>query len=406
LAWLWGHRELAVNSRKLFWATQVFVVLLTLVIIFILGPEIFQQRGNYWIGAGLVLLVLAVPIVTYLCRPSVRRELPVVYDLWRGIRAMNRSDHAAAEKHLLQAIARADTVGTGRGLALTMALSHLGTLYRTQGRLADAESVFIEMLKQLGEANAAKPTEEASALLNLAAIYITQGRFVDGETRCHEALAVLENDTAPQDEYRAVALLNLGQVLVSRAEVDEAETITRRALGLLARQIERAEPNGCQALASLADVYCRQGRLSEAEPLARRALALAEKARLGARYYGLARLLNVLAEIVRLQGRLEEAETLCARSQVLTEEAFGSEHINLESCLATMARIRIAQARYLEAEQFLKQSLAILERVVLPEHHERAARLEEYVVFLGHMNRPSEAEQWQFKLRDNRQEKG
>jgi hypothetical protein len=102
----------------------------------------------------------------------------------------------------------------------------------------------------------------------------------------------------------------------------------------------------------------------------------------------LSRFLNVLAEIVRLQGRLDEAEALCQRSQALTEKAFGADHINLDGCLASLGRIRLAQGRDAEAEQFLRHSLAILEQVVVPEHPERIAREEEYAAVLQRLNRP------------------
>jgi tetratricopeptide (TPR) repeat protein len=371
--------------RSLLLARMLFFIGLTLVLIFVLGPEIFNRRGDIWVGASMVVLIVAVPIAAYLCRPSVRAELPVLYNLWAGNRAMIRADYARAEECFVQALTRANQLHSNRDLSLAMALSHLGSVYRGQGRLTDAESAFKEALNHYDLARPRRPVLQSNALLNLAAVFINQGRFADAEPLCRQILA--QDGPASWHERRATALLNHGHILAGQGSYEAAESVTREALGLLDSQVRRGQPIGCIALCSLADFCRRQGRLTEAEPLARRALALSEKS-YGLEHPTLSRFLNVLAEIVRLQGHLDEAESLCQRSQTLTEKAFGADHINLDGCLATLGRIRLAQGRDAEAEQFLRRSLSILEQVVVPEHPERIARGEEYAVVLQRLKRP------------------
>ena len=356
---------------------MLFFAGLTLVMAFVLGPEIFNRRGDVWIGSCFVLLIVAVPIVTYLCRATVRAELPIIYNLWTGNRAIIRADFVRAEDRCRKALARADTLESNRDLSLGMALSHLGAIYRTQGRLAEAELAFKEAVSHFGEARPPRRTHRTNALLHLAAVYISQGRLTEAEPLCHEILAVSDNGPASR-ETKATALLNLGQIRAGRENYPEAEHLTRQALDLLTQQVERGQPAGCIALVFLADLCRRQGRLSEAEPLARRAVMRAEKSLYGPQHPTLWRYLNVLAEILRLQGRLGEAEALCQRSQALIEKAFGTEHLGLDGCLATLARIRMAQGRHAEAEPLLRRCVAILEQAVVPEHPERIARIEEY----------------------------
>ena len=100
--------------------------------------------------------------------------------------------------------------------------------------------------------------------------------------------------------------------------------------------------------------------------------------------------LNVLAETLREQGNLDEAEALCRRSQHLTEKAFGPDHPRLDGCLATLARIRIAQDRPADAEPMLRRCLSILDAAVVADHPDLRARREEHAAVLRQLGRPTE----------------
>ena len=386
-------------SRKIPPATWLLYAV-TLVVILIFGPEIFHRRGDVWVGAGLVLLVLAVPVAAYLCRPSVRAELPPILTLFAARRALNRGDYDRAEVLCRKASARGDALRTNRDLSLGMALAQLGDVLRARGRLAESEEVVRQALKHYDQASPPQPALRNTTLLSLAAISIELGRCAEGELLCREALSIFKSDPVPKHEYGATALLNLGHVYIAHENLEEAESAMRQALDMLSNEVKRGQPLGCYALLNLAELYRRMGRLDEAEPLARRALALYEKCLSGRQAPTLARFLNVLAEIVRKQGRLDEAESLCLQSQTLTEEAFGSEHISLDRCLSTLARIRAAQGRSAEAEPLLRRSVSILERVV-PEHLDRITRMEEYAALLRNLGRPSEADEWDAKAKES-----
>src|SRR5262245_13399212 len=78
--------------RKLLLARSLYFIALTLVLIFAMGPELFDRRGDYWIGAAMVLALTAIPVAVYLARPSVRSELPFVYNLRAGQRAVIKAE--------------------------------------------------------------------------------------------------------------------------------------------------------------------------------------------------------------------------------------------------------------------------------------------------------------------------
>jgi tetratricopeptide (TPR) repeat protein len=365
----------------------LFYVLATPVVVFFMSWSAFEDT---WIAAGLTLLVVVLPISVYLSRPEVRDGFALLYTLWQGNRAAARGEFTRSEDLARRAVAIADASRGERDLPLAMALVQLGDVYRVQGRLAEAEPVFRQALQHYSEANPYIPVRRGTTLLSLSAVLIGQGRFVEAEPICREALTILVN--AGHDE-RITAMLNLGQAFSGQGKYADAERETRRAVDLLTPRIERGELLGCIALSNLADISRRQARLDEAEPLARRSVTLIEKSPLGPDHPHVARLLNVLAETLRQQEKLDEAESLCLRSQALTEKSFGPDHVSLDRCLSTLARMRTAQGRFAEAEALYRRCLTILEQA-MPDHRERALRMEEYASLLRQLGRAREAAEW------------
>ena len=66
-------------------------------------------------------------------------------------------------------------------------VSNLGILYQSQGRLAEAEAMFLQAVLLFEKALAPDHPETATGLTNLGQVYQAQGRFMDGE----EAIPVL-----------------------------------------------------------------------------------------------------------------------------------------------------------------------------------------------------------------------
>jgi tetratricopeptide (TPR) repeat protein len=386
------------DSQKMTPKWFVFWASLTLIIAFYLGTQLFDGSGGILLGALMVLLIVVVPGAVYLARPSVREALGLFFTLYHGHRAAIRGDYKSAERYFGKAVTQAEGCNTNRDSFMGTALCELGDVYRTQGRLADAEPVLQRGLRhfeevewsQAADANKAR-WNRATAMCNLAALYINQGRFAEAELLCRDALAIFDDDATSKSEHMAVALHNLAMVLAGQGDYAEAERLNREAMFRIPRQVERGTMAGCVVLSSLADLCRRQGRPDEAEPLARRAVALFEKSMYGREHPLLSRFLNVLAETVREQGHLEEGESLCRRSQALTEKAFGPDHPRLDACLATLARIRMAQGREAEAEPLLRRCLLILEAAVVPDHPDRLARKQEYTDLLRRLDRPIEA---------------
>ncbi len=368
-----------------------YYVYLTLFLVFFLGSQAFD---SYWIGAGCVVLVIVVPGLVYLCRPSVQEGFRLLLTLFAGNRALARGAYDEAEAKFRELLKDSERMPRTRAQIRGTALCQLAEVYRARGEYSDAELLLLQAVKHYEEATPYRPVQRATALLNLATVWINQGRYAEAEPVCREVLTVFVN---ARHVYRNFTHNNLGQALAGLGRYDEAENMFRHGLELAGSQIERSDPIGCILLSNLADLLRRQGRVAEAEPLARRAVALVEKAK--SEQWTYVRFFHVLAEITRTQGKLDEAETLCCRSQSLIEQKFGPEHIALAASISCLARIRVAQGRLSEAEELYRRCLVIQEGVLAPENRDAIARMEEYATLLQQLSRPAEAEAWLAKVR-------
>ncbi len=377
------------NNHKAPLAIYVVLIAATLVAIFFVGPAAFNQRGNYWLGAGLVLACMAFPIAIYLCRPSVRKSFAAIFAIRRGNRALNAGNFEVATAHYCKALAIAETMQANHDSFMGSALMGIAEVDRLRGRLADAEPILQRAIMHFKEARPPRFTELACARQNLAAVYINQGRFRDAEPLCRQSLEYFENVLGRRAAYAGVAYLNLGQIMIGLNRLDDAETVTAKGSNLLARLIDRGDLIGGYCLFALSDLALRRKRLAEAEEPACRAVAILDKNSGQHPIHG--RALCNLGEILRQQNRLDESEELCQRACSLLENSLGPDYYGLDRGLATLARIRIAQGKMADAEQLLRRCLRILNPVVVPEHPDRLERMTELAALLRVMKRDSEA---------------
>lgn len=102
--------------------------------------------------------------------------------------------------------------------------------------------------------------------------------------------------------------------------------------------------------------------------------------------------LGQLAEIYRLQSKFVEAEQILKRTLAIDEKILGPKHPNRALNLNNLAANYRIRGRYEEAESLLKQALKILEESLGKEHVLVGNILEHYAHLLHKMDRSVEAE--------------
>ena len=76
---------------------------------------------------------------------------------------------------------------------LSIPLSNLGEVYRTQDRLREAEPLYLRSLRLTEQTHGPEHIELATTLNNLALLYGAWNRYVEEEKTHRKALAIREN---------------------------------------------------------------------------------------------------------------------------------------------------------------------------------------------------------------------
>jgi tetratricopeptide (TPR) repeat protein len=109
--------------------------------------------------------------------------------------------------------------------------------------------------------------------------------------------------------------------------------------------------------------------------------------------------LNNLTEIYRVQAKYVDAEPYIKRSLENAEKIYGPEHSNVAANLNNLAGNYRAQGMYTEAEPLSKRALDIWEKTLGPENPLVQFALESYADLLRKMGRDAEAESYDARIK-------
>jgi tetratricopeptide (TPR) repeat protein len=265
---------------------------------------------------------------------------------------------------------------------LATSLGQLGSLYRSQGRYAEAEPLLQKALELRSVLLGADHPDVAESINDLATLYYAQGRYVEVEPLLVRSLSTLEKQLDKDHPNVATSLNNLAGLYRAQGRYSEAEPLYVRSLSIFEKQLGQDHPNVAASLNNLALLYCAQGRYSEAELLHVRSLSIREQ-QLGKDHPDVASSLNNLAGLYKDQGRYSEAELLHVRSLSIREQQLGKDHPDVASSLNNLALLYCAQGRYSEAEPLCVRSLSICEQQLGTDHPNTKTVQHNFIDFLS-----------------------
>ena len=211
--------------------------------------------------------------------------------------------------------------------------------------------------RQHGEAavELAQATErrdlESLAVTGLAGVASVTGAADEARELTDRAIALALDGGSREALGWAKAMV--GRCAVSNGNYPEAEAGLREGLAVF--EETGAEGRAGWARAMLASLELRHGNLERAEDLAREAIRRLQATR---EHGFLVEAERTLAEVLVAEGRVTEAERVAehARKIVGAQDAWSRA-----STLHALGLVRAAQGRQEEAEELLRQSLAVLE---------------------------------------------
>ncbi|OAL46248.1 HET-domain-containing protein [Pyrenochaeta sp. DS3sAY3a] len=225
--------------------------------------------------------------------------------------------HAARHKKFI-------TNGNIDVVGIEWALHCLGNLFQDQGRLVEAEALYIQALQGKEEALGPRHTSTLITLNNLGILYADQGRLVEAETMYGRALQGREEALGPKHTRTLKIVNNLGILYADQGRSGEAESMFIRALQGREEVLGPKHKATLNTINCLGGFYAEQGRLGEAESMYNRALQGREEG-LGPKHRATLTVVTNLGKLYAGQGRLAEAEAMYDRGLQGYEEIFGRE---------------------------------------------------------------------------------
>ncbi|MBX3166327.1 MAG: tetratricopeptide repeat protein [Candidatus Eremiobacteraeota bacterium] len=318
-------------------------------------------------------------------------------DLARG--AIEQAAWDKAEAWLRRAYAIAEKQD---GLAAARLAYALGEVFRSTGRLAEAETAIRRSLEFRQTALGAEHVETLRSLQSLAEVYSAQNRFEAAQSmlsRCldagkqtlgdqhpdlagfHRALGVLWSHTGRMDEaekslLEALALVEnlspphpelvptleaLGQYYQRLDQLAQAAPFYSRALDSMEQSLGPSHLAVADSLLQLGELQQRQGNFEEAEKLYRRCLEIRSQ-KLAAQSPRLAQVRQVLAQLLQKQGHTAAARELFEQALAALWSEQGGESSQVAECLEGLGLLELQQSLYAESEARLQKALTIREK--------------------------------------------
>ncbi|XP_021830935.1 kinesin light chain 3 isoform X3 [Prunus avium] len=223
-----------------------------------------------------------------------------------------------------------------------------------QGKLEEAEKLFLLALQEAKEGFGERDPHVASACNNLAELYRVNKAYNKAEPLYLDAISILEESFGPEDIRVGSAFHNLGQFYIVQRKLEEARVCYERALKIKARVLGLNHTDYADTMYHLGMVLHLQGKGKDSEALIQDSIRILEDGGQGESIMCVKRM-RYLAQIYMKSNRLEEAEKgWNSLDTVITAEG--------------LALILQSSGSLKEAEELLERCLDA-RKTLLPEDH-------------------------------------
>ncbi|KAM1061148.1 hypothetical protein FF1_025676 [Malus domestica] len=232
-----------------------------------------------------------------------------------------------------------------------------------QGKLEEAEKLFLSALQEAKEGFGEREPHVASACNNLAELYRVNKAYNKAEPLYLEAISILEESFGPEDIRVGVAFHNLGQFYIAQRKLEEARTcyeIKGRVLGL-------NHSDYADTMYHLGTVLHLQGKEKDSEALIQDSIRILEDGGLGESMVCVKRMRS-LAQIYTKSNRFAEAENVQRKILHIMELTKGWNSMETVVTAEGLALILQSAGSLKDAEELLERCLDA-RTTLLPEDH-------------------------------------
>jgi WD40 repeat protein/serine/threonine protein kinase/Flp pilus assembly protein TadD len=241
----------------------------------------------------------------------------------------------------------------------------LADLYRIQGRYAQAESLYEEVLKELTEQLGPKAYRTLICKHELATVFRNQRKYAEAEPLLEDLLRGFTEKLGSSTKRTLGCKNDLAIVYQAQGKFDLAEAHFTEVLQGFSDEWGINDRNTLTLKGNLAKLYLAQGKFAQAEPLCREALEgmrrrRTRKLRLDDRLaQGL--LINLIA-CYSSMGQHAKAEPLLRELATFCKQKMGADSSPYGYLLVQLGANLLHQNKPVEAEPLLRQALSIYEQ--------------------------------------------
>jgi tetratricopeptide (TPR) repeat protein len=285
-----------------------------------------------------------------------------------GMSYQFRGGFDQAEQYYRQARRIRESNGEAGRKELGITLDAIAQLRFEQERWKDAEEMAQQAFTLCSETRGENDPCALNARRHLGEIYATQGRLAEAGTIFAKVIQEGRRGPGLAPHLLQAALRDQGLVLVAKSEYRLAEPFLKEALGLSAR-LGEGRSETADNLVVLARIYRAEGDSARAGPALERAAAIYEKNDDPC----LAHALHELGLIAIAEGKYATARARLLRSIGIYQKFLGAKHVNVAFAEVGLAETYLGERNYAEAQSAIERALE-KEKTALNESHIELAR--------------------------------
>ena len=268
-------------------------------------------------------------------------------------------------------------------------INSLGDAYKEQGKLAEAEAMHKRALAWRTDTLGSDHLDTLDTVSNLALVYLGQGKLAEAESSLEWALVVRENKLGLNHPSTLKTVFSLGLCYDDEEKFVEAEAQFERALSGCETVFGLDDPNTLSVCYRLGMVLFAQEKFVEAEVRFRRAISGHKNNK---DYEWRKNATAMLSQIYMKQGRLAEAEAIWRQLLAEYEVILGPDHaLTLDACSRRGSRLE-DNGRLLEAEAMYQRALSGYKEVLGMDHISTLNTLYDFGLLLKRQKKIHEAE--------------
>lgn len=236
-----------------------------------------------------------------------------------------------------------------------------------EGKLDDAERLFVAAIKEAKEGFGEQDPHVASSCNNLAELYRVKKEFDKAEPLYLEAIKILEESFGPDDVRVAVAVHNLGQFYIGQRMLEKALVSYERALKIKRRVLGYNHSECSDTMYQIGMVLYLQGKEKDAEIIIKDSISMLEKSGEGESVVCIRRLRS-LSQIYLKSHRLDEAEMVQRKILNIMEFSKGWKSLDTVIAAESLALTLQASSQTKQSKELLERCLDV-RRALLPGDH-------------------------------------